>query len=89
MKPNCWEYMKCGREPGGCKSEELGVCPAAIDPFHHGKNGGRNGGRYCWKVAGTFCGGEVQGTFAMKMITCVECYFFQQVAEEEDASLIP
>jgi hypothetical protein len=30
-KQNCWEYMKCGREPGGEKVAELGICRAAAD----------------------------------------------------------
>jgi len=24
---NCWEFKKCGREPGGEKASELGICP--------------------------------------------------------------
>jgi hypothetical protein len=28
-KLNCWEVKKCGREPGGVKVKELGVCPAS------------------------------------------------------------
>jgi len=28
---NCWEYKKCGREPGGIKVHELGVCPATVE----------------------------------------------------------
>jgi len=27
-KLNCWEFKKCGRQPGGPKVAELGVCPA-------------------------------------------------------------
>lgn len=27
----------------------------------------------CWQVAGTFCGGKVQGTFAHKFMSCSEC----------------
>lgn len=30
-RTNCWEYFKCGREPGGSKVDELGVCPAATE----------------------------------------------------------
>ena len=30
MKQNCWEFKKCGREQGGIKSAEFGVCPAAL-----------------------------------------------------------
>ncbi|MEW6110309.1 MAG: two-CW domain-containing protein, partial [Nitrospirota bacterium] len=28
---NCWEFFRCGREIGGAKVSELGVCPAATD----------------------------------------------------------
>ncbi|MGE5174112.1 MAG: two-CW domain-containing protein, partial [Betaproteobacteria bacterium] len=28
-KLNCWEHKKCGRQPGGHKVAELGVCPSA------------------------------------------------------------
>ena len=31
MKKNCWEYKKCGREVGGAKVKDLGVCPAATN----------------------------------------------------------
>ncbi len=60
-KLNCWEYMKCGREPGGEKADELGICPAAADSSFDGLNRGKNAGRICWAVAGTFCSGETQG----------------------------
>ena len=82
-KRNCWESLKCGREPGGAKSTELGVCPATIDTSSDGINGGKNAGRICWAVAGTFCGGKVQGTFAEKQISCMICEFFKKVKEEE------
>jgi hypothetical protein len=62
---NCWEFKKCGREKGGAKASELGVCPAWPD-----------GGHDCAHVAGTLCGGKVQGTFAMKVGTCIQCPFY-------------
>ena len=68
MMQNCWQFKKCGREQDGLKTAELGVCSAAIDERHDGKNAGKNAGRYCWKVAGTLCGGKVQGTYAQKLI---------------------
>ncbi|KUO52674.1 MAG: hypothetical protein APF76_14380 [Desulfitibacter sp. BRH_c19] len=82
MKKNCWEYKRCGREPGGKKVEQ-GVCPAAIDNTSNGMNDGHNAGRYCWKVAGTFCEGEVQGTFAKKFKDCLKCDFFREIANDE------
>jgi diguanylate cyclase (GGDEF)-like protein len=32
----------------------------------------------CWQVAGTFCGGEVQGVFAKKYGDCRKCEVFRQ-----------
>ena len=84
MKQNCWGFKKCGREPGGVNEKELGVCPAAIDANHSGTNGGEMAGRYCWPVAGTLCGGKVQGSYASKMMNCSQCDFFMAVKEEED-----
>lgn len=80
---NCWEIKNCGREPGGSKVAELGVCPAATDTSSDGLNGGKNGGRTCWAVAGTFCGGKIQGSFAQKEFTCMRCEVFKRVKEEE------
>jgi two-component system NtrC family sensor kinase len=63
----CWEYMKCGRDTGS----EL-KCPA----YPHF-------GRVCWAVAGTFCEGKAQGTFAQKYEDCKKCEFYQKVARKE------
>jgi hypothetical protein len=78
--------MQCGREPGGEKTEELGVCPAATDVSHDGLNNGKNGGRICWTIAGTLCGGKVQGIFAEKIGSCFRCEFFKDVRREEGAA---
>jgi hypothetical protein len=82
-KLNCWEFKKCGRQPGGENVEKLGLCPAATEVRLDGVHNGNNAGRACWVVSGTLCGGEVQGTFAMKFKNCQECEFFQIVKEEE------
>jgi len=82
-KANCWEIKKCGREPGGAKVDELGVCPAAAERRADGLNHGVNGGRSCWAIAGTFCGGEAQGAFAAKIDGCLNCEFYDQVIDEE------
>jgi hypothetical protein len=86
-KINCWEFKKCGREPEGAKVSELGICPAAVEFRVNAINGGKNGGRACWVVAGTLCGGKIQGTFAIKMGNCLECNFYQRVAKEEGPKL--
>ena len=75
--------MKCGRQPGGDKADELGGCPAADDRSYDGINCGQNADRFCWAVAGTFCGGKVQGTFADKRESCLSCGFFNKVRAEE------
>ncbi|SPE30429.1 conserved hypothetical protein [Candidatus Sulfopaludibacter sp. SbA6] len=86
-KLNCWEFKKCGREPGGPKVKELGACLAA-STFAKGANGGTNGGRLCWALSGTLCGGKVQGTFAQKIVNCMECGFYKLVRQEEGAGLV-
>jgi hypothetical protein len=50
---NCWEFKKCGREAGGAKAADSGVCPAYP---HHGpamRGIGRNPLRR--KGPGFFC----------------------------------
>ncbi len=82
-KVNCWQYLKCGRELGGKSVEAQGVCPASSDNSFDGINSGISGGRFCWAVAGTYCGGEVQGCFAQKRQTCFDCRFYKLVNLEE------
>jgi hypothetical protein len=62
---NCWEFKKCGREAGGANTEKLGICPAYP-----------NNGNRCAQVAGTLCGFEIQGTFAVKLANCLNCDFY-------------
>jgi hypothetical protein len=66
MNMNCWEIKKCGREKGGAKAAELGICPAY--PAH---------GKHCAKISGTLCGGKVQGSFASKLVSCLNCDFYK------------
>lgn len=82
-KQNCWEIKKCGREPGGANVALLGKCPASADTASHELNSGKNGGRICWAITGTMCGGKVQGSFAEKRLSCLSCEFFRQVRVEE------
>ncbi len=82
-RQNCWEFKNCGRSPGGAKVSELGLCPACIEVSANGLNSGKNGGRICWAVTGTLCGGQVQGSFAQKQVSCMTCEFFKKVKEEE------
>jgi len=81
---NCWEYKKCGREPNGNNVKQLGVCPATVDGSFDGINGGVNGGRICWAVAGTLCEGKRQGEFLDKRPSCLKCDFFLHVGEQRE-----
>lgn len=82
-KLNCWEYKKCGREPGGKNADELGVCPVAEEQTADGIHGGEKGGRCCWVVAGSLCKGQKQGTYAEKFGECHKCDFYNMVRNEE------
>ncbi len=87
-KKNCWEIMACGRGPAGNDGAGEDVCPAALAGALDGVHGGTNGGRACWVVAGTFCGGVVQGQFARKYFDCRACAFYEQVRGEEKGKML-
>ena len=59
----------------------------AADPLfslsYMGVNGGVMGGRVCWAISGTFCGMQVEGSEAVRFISCFVCDFFTQVLQEE------
>ena len=67
MKISCWEYMNCKRD-----KDATVKCPA----YPHF-------GRMCWAVAGTFCEGKAQGTFAQKYEDCRKCEFYQKMIQKE------
>jgi hypothetical protein len=83
LKQNCWEFLKCGREPGGKNIDKLGICPATTDTSADGSNAGKNGGRICWAISGTYCNKKMQGLFAKRQLSCRSCIFFKKVKEEE------
>ena len=64
---NCWEIIKCERHKGGKKVNELGECIVSKEEMGHS----------CWAVAGTLCGGKIQGTHAQKIGYCTSCEVFQ------------
>lgn len=79
---NCWEFKECGRETNGKNAASLGVCPASIEKRVNGIHNGLNGGRACWAIAGTLCGGKIQGSFATKVANCMSCDFYKLVINE-------
>ncbi len=79
-KLNCWDIKKCGRETS---SADNGRCPVVLEHRLDGVHGGTGAGRACWVVAGTYCGGQEQGTFASKYHNCEKCDFYNLVKKEE------
>jgi hypothetical protein len=80
---NCWEFKRYGREPGGANSKDGIACIASVEARTDGVNSGRNGGRACWAIAGTECGGKPRGAFAQKIESCQKCEFYSKVMDEE------
>jgi hypothetical protein len=84
-KQNCWEFKNCGRGP----DSDGDSCPAATDKRLDGVHGGKEGGRVCWVIAGTYCGGKPQGYFAQKFTDCSLCDFYNLVRDEEGRKFEP
>src|SRR5450756_1298959 len=80
MKKNCWEVKACERF-----TSILGdaSCPVCKETKLHGIHGGVNGGRACWTIPHTKCGGITQGRFGNKFANCRECNFYNMVRNEE------
>ncbi|MFZ5592287.1 MAG: methyl-accepting chemotaxis protein, partial [Bacillota bacterium] len=55
-----------------CPPERKENCPAFTG----------NQGLYCWRVTGTLCRGEVQGSMAEKMAACRECRHYKLLMEK-------
>lgn len=81
MKENCWDFKGCGKGPKALAG--VTPCPVATEKRLHKMHGGINAGRSCWVIAGTYCGGKVQGSFAKKYDSCSECDFYHAVKKEE------
>ena len=80
-KKNCWEIMKCGREKD--KASGIDPCPVFLNKDLRSHNEGEYAGRVCWLVAGTFCQGELQGSFVQKQSSCKSCKFYKYVHDQE------
>lgn len=79
---NCWEFKKRGKEPGGENVSEYGVCPASIYTEADGFLGGKNAGRACAFVTGTFCDDRFQGTYREKKKNCLSCGFYRRLRDQ-------
>jgi len=75
--------MGCGREPGGMRAEELGVCPVTTKVSADGLNGGVNGGRVCWVIENSCCQHVLEEMGKQGDASCMRCEFHLLVREEE------
>jgi hypothetical protein len=83
-KYNCWEFMKCGREVGGDRTDELGICPVSSFLSADGLNGGVNGGRICWIIEENGCNDKL----IHRKDFCFHCEFRFKVTNEEGLSKV-
>ncbi len=83
MKKNCWEVKACKK----CTTI-LGddCCPVCKEVKLDGVHDGVNGGRACWTIPRTKCGGSTQRVFGNKFDNCTACNFYNMVKEEEKGS---
>lgn len=85
-KLNCWEHMKCGRQPGGHSATASGVCPVSVYEALNGVHGGKNAGRACWTIDNSLCPELMRETPAKKFSGCWKCSFYHRVKNEERSS---
>lgn len=57
--------------PGLVRCREAKECSQTECPAYDAQD------RRCWQIAGTYCGGEVQGVFAQKLERCDQCEVFK------------
>ncbi|MBF0417130.1 MAG: hypothetical protein HQL86_02650 [Magnetococcales bacterium] len=88
-KQNCWEFFNCGRSRHA-PNQDGSYCPVSLIAAYDGINGGRDAGRACWNIEGTFCSvsscgdpNDKLGTFQYKKSHCQKCVFKAQVQQEE------
>ncbi|MBF0108977.1 MAG: hypothetical protein HQL76_07375 [Magnetococcales bacterium] len=80
---NCWEVKRCGFDKAGPGDT---VCPAVTWEEADGFLGGRNGGRACFFIPGTFCGKDGPCSTRDKAEICVQCRFFHDLKENYGAA---
>ena len=88
-KVNCWEFKKCGREPDGVNTSELGVCPVSTYEKMNGVHNGVNGGRCCWVFYGACsCEAGNPKTFGEHLSICRNCDFYLILSEYEELLVV-
>ena len=79
---NCWEFNNCSMQSGDVNINASDICPVITNTSADGLNGGKNGGRICWAIAGTFAD-KSKGIPAKNRFSCMTCDFFKLVEEQE------
>ncbi len=82
-KKNCWEYNKNCRNVHGAADSRSLPCPSSTMVSLSGLNGGKNAGRICWNIAGSFSGHGIRKIALNDRPSCVRCDFFKLVEAEE------
>ncbi len=77
QKQNCWEYFNCD-------NKEKDFCQVFKGKKYDGLNHGKNGGRFCWAIIGTFSGNKS----CIRYDNCFKCPFFSKVEREEERDFI-
>ena len=83
---NCWDHKGCGFGPQSGKKSGCQVCPAASHKNADGFLGGENGGRSCYFIMGTLCGGVGAQTEEEKHERCLDCTFFHTLQAKHGKS---
>jgi hypothetical protein len=79
---NCWQFKKCGREPGGKNVLEYGVCLIPVEIGLDGTNNGKNGGRSCWMQREYACEEIMRTCNVQEIRECRQCDFYKIVKED-------
>jgi hypothetical protein len=82
-KLNCWEFKKCGREPGGKNLSVFGVCSVPVTIGFDNVNNGKNGGRSCWIIRESACEEVMRKCCVQEIRECRQCDFYRFVNETE------
>lgn len=80
---NCWEVKGCGFDRVGPGQP---VCPAVTCEIADGFLGGKNGGRACFFIPDTLCGGEGLCSTEDKEGRCAQCRFFRDLKDNYGAT---
>jgi len=80
---NCWQFKKCGREPGGKDALQSGICPVALETEADGLHNGENGGRCCWVLTDSACQENPHDLCLETIRKCRECDFYLFIEKSE------